>query len=87
MNMKYLEVKVGNDSQEKIRCEFKHLSPKLFEFEVFECPSPGIVGNMITVHKLNSSNLLSSELQVYGMIIVQSNIFTPFWNLSYKTQF
>ena len=70
MNMKYLEIKVGNDTQVKIRCEFKHLSPKLFEFEVFECPSPGIIGNVITIQKLNSSNLLSSELQAYGMIIV-----------------
>ena len=69
-DFKNVQVSVGNGTDVKTECEYKHQSPTGFEFEVFECPSPGIVGNLITIKKIGYSPLLSSEVQVYGMVSV-----------------
>ena len=61
-----LDVRVGNDSENMMLCESKSFTPIPFEFEEFMCPSPGIIGNVITLTMLGDSTLKGKEVQVYG---------------------
>ena len=49
-----------------VLCESKSFTPIPFEFEEFMCPSPGIIGNVITLTMLGDSTLKGKEVQVYG---------------------
>ena len=61
-----LDIRVGNDSENMVLCESKSFTPIPFEFEEFMCPSPGIIGNVITLTMLSDGTLKGKEVQVYG---------------------
>ena len=70
-----LDVRVGNTSTtptttnvastDNLRCEYKVNTPSNFEFLVFTCPSPGIIGNTISVQKHSGEEMRGQEVQVY----------------------
>ena len=70
-----LDVRVGNTSTtptttnvastDNLRCEYKVNTPSNFEFLVFTCPSPGIIGNTISVQKHSGEEMRGQEVQGY----------------------
>ena len=78
-NTKYyinLDVRIGNDTSDpnsntvytNSRCEYKNKHPNNFEYLVFTCPSPGIVGKVITVQKHSGDEMRGHEVEVYGRL-------------------
>ena len=71
-----LDVRIGNDTSNpnsntvytNSRCEYKHKHPNNFEYLVFSCPSPGIVGKVITVQKHSSEEMRGHEVEAYGRL-------------------
>ena len=51
-----------------VLCESKSFTPIPFEFEEFMCPSPGIIGNVITLAILSNNPLRGNEVQIYGKL-------------------
>ena len=82
--MRYVDVRIGNDTtptgtdiaETNERCQYKTSEPSRFEFVVFTCPSPGIVGKVITIQKHHSSSLQFGEVQIYGKQL-KVDIFYP----------
>ena len=92
-----LDVRVGNTSTtptttnvastDNLRCEYKVNTPSNFEFLVFTCPSPGIIGNTISVQKHSGEEMRGQEIQVYGKYRVFFNFSRMFPNPKFFSQF
>ncbi len=74
---RWLDVRVGNDTTaasasataQNVQCEYKDITPKDYSFMVFSCPSPGIVGNVITIQKAAGEELWGLEVEAYGKFL------------------
>ena len=67
-------MRIGNDTTSvntgtastNTRCEYKTNTPNNFDFIVFTCPSPGIIGKVITIQKYSGHEMRGHEVQIYG---------------------
>ena len=76
-----IDVRVGNEtttssttvSSRNIRCEFLTNTPNKFDYAIFTCPMPGIIGKVITIQKHSDYNLRAHEVEAYGRHFLLNN--------------
>lgn len=87
---RYLDVRVGNDTTEptaastskNTRCEYKTNVPQDYENLIFNCPAPGLVGNIITIQKLaGGEEIRAVEVQMFGKHEIKNIVFLSQYTL------
>ena len=57
---------IGNDQTSSVECKNYYLSPRPFEFKIYSCPPPGVVGKVIRIEKMGGGSMTGNEVQPYG---------------------
>ena len=82
-----MEVRIGNDSTASFedasskneRCIRQGQVFPVYDFTTFECPYPGIAGNIVTVQLHGQATVTDIEVQLYGKFACHK----PFLNILY----
>ena len=67
-------VSIGNDMTSTVECKNYDLSPQPFEFKIYSCPPPGVIGNVIRIKKNGGGSMTGNEVQPYG-----KHFFNPYY--------
>ena len=59
-------VSIGNDMTSTEECKNYDLSPQPFEFKIYSCPPPGVIGKVIRIEKMGGGSMTGNEVQPYG---------------------
>ena len=78
-----MEVRVGNESttsswdasSKNERCIRRNEIFSVYDYATFECPYPGIVGNIVTVQLHGSNSISGIEVQLHGEIYTIQFVF------------